>query len=218
MSIEAGNPKPIYMDNGHEEDGSGPRDEEENCQKRKQDIKVPKNSTGDKQDIKVPKNSTGGSASSGNKNSHVAGQGTVQALPTFLIHEPMGLGQEGSVAGPVGNSRDNLGMQSNEDNSAGRKEDGVVEDVHLGDESSQDDSMDTTELEMALKEWGDEEENSKLPSAEKWRSSLSYRLSNPHPSGASAELGRSTRWWELWSSVVKLSGMKVALKSLSSLF
>jgi hypothetical protein len=167
MSIEVGNPKPIYMDNGHEEDGSGPRDEEENCQKRKQDIKVPQNSTGDKQDIKVPKNSTGGSASSGNKNSHVAGQGTVQALPTFLIHEPMGLGQEGSVARPVGNSRDNLGMQSNEDNSAGRKEDGVVEDVHLGDESSQDDSMDTAELEMALKEWGDEEENSKLPSAEK---------------------------------------------------
>jgi hypothetical protein len=78
----------------------------------------------------------------------------------------MGLGQEGSVAGPAGNSGDNPGMQSYEENIVGRQEDGVVEDVHLGDESSQADSMDTTELEMAPNEWGDEEENSKLPSVQ----------------------------------------------------
>jgi hypothetical protein len=36
----------------------------------------------------------------------------------------------------------------------------------VGEESSQADSMDTTKLEMALKEWGEEEESSKLPSVE----------------------------------------------------
>jgi hypothetical protein len=38
--------------------------------------------------------------------------------------------------------------------------------VPLDDNSSEADSMDTTELEMALKEWGEEEEDSRLPSAE----------------------------------------------------
>jgi hypothetical protein len=46
--------------------------------------------------------------------------------------------------------------------------------------------MGTNELEMALKEWGDEED-SKPPSIE------------------SAGLGRSTRSWALWLSVVELS-------------
>jgi hypothetical protein len=41
-----------------------------------------------------------------------------------------------------------------------------VEDVPLEDDSSQADSMDTNELEMALKKWGDEEKNSRPPSAE----------------------------------------------------
>jgi hypothetical protein len=46
--------------------------------------------------------------------------------------------------------------------------------------------MGTNELEMALKEWGDEED-SKPPSTE------------------SAGLGRSTRSWALWLSIVELS-------------
>jgi hypothetical protein len=41
-----------------------------------------------------------------------------------------------------------------------------VEDVSSGEDSSLADSMDTTKLEMVLKKWGDEEENSRLPSAE----------------------------------------------------
>jgi hypothetical protein len=41
-----------------------------------------------------------------------------------------------------------------------------VEDVPLEDDSSQADSMDTNELEMVLKKWGDEEKNSRPPSAE----------------------------------------------------
>jgi hypothetical protein len=41
-----------------------------------------------------------------------------------------------------------------------------VEEVLSGEVSSRVDSMDTNEIEMALKESGDEEESSKLPSAE----------------------------------------------------
>jgi hypothetical protein len=41
-----------------------------------------------------------------------------------------------------------------------------VEDVSSGEDSSLADSMDTTKLEMVLKKWGDEKENSRLPSAE----------------------------------------------------
>jgi hypothetical protein len=36
----------------------------------------------------------------------------------------------------------------------------------VGEDSSQANSMDTTELEMALKEWGEDEESSKLPTTE----------------------------------------------------
>jgi hypothetical protein len=49
---------------------------------------------------------------------------------------------------------------------AAEQEEGAVEVVPSGDDSSQTDSMDTNELEMALKEWGDEEEISKHPSIE----------------------------------------------------
>jgi acyl carrier protein len=46
------------------------------------------------------------------------------------------------------------------------QEEWTVEEVPLGENSSEADSMDTIELEMALKEWGDEEQDSRLPSAE----------------------------------------------------
>jgi hypothetical protein len=49
---------------------------------------------------------------------------------------------------------------------AAEQEEGAVEVVPSGDDFSQADYMDTNELEMALKEWGDEEEISKHPSVE----------------------------------------------------
>jgi hypothetical protein len=49
---------------------------------------------------------------------------------------------------------------------AAEQEEGAVEVVPSGDDSSQADSMDTNELEMALKEWGDEEEICKHPRVE----------------------------------------------------
>jgi hypothetical protein len=45
-------------------------------------------------------------------------------------------------------------------------EDGKVVEVLPGEDSSQADSMDMHKLEVALTEWGDEEENNKLPSVE----------------------------------------------------
>jgi hypothetical protein len=50
-----------------------------------------------------------------------------------------------------------------------QQEEGTVEntlEAGVGDESSQAESMDTNELEMALKKWGEDEESSKLPSIE----------------------------------------------------
>jgi hypothetical protein len=45
-------------------------------------------------------------------------------------------------------------------------EDGKVVEVLSSEDSSQADSMDMHKLEVALTEWGDEEENNKLPSVE----------------------------------------------------
>jgi hypothetical protein len=52
------------------------------------------------------------------------------------------------------------------DKSVAIQEEGAVEDVPSSEHSSQTNFIDTTELEMALKEWMDEEENSKPASAE----------------------------------------------------
>jgi hypothetical protein len=49
--------------------------------------------------------------------------------------------------------------------SVGKQEEGAVEDAPDDEVSSQANSMQTAELEKALKEWGDEE-NSRVPSAE----------------------------------------------------
>jgi hypothetical protein len=73
----------------------------------------------------------------------------------------------------------------------------------LEDYSSQADSMDNNELEMALKEWGDEEENSRPPSPEEL-------AAVPEASPEQLEAGRSKRragWlmrkWEWWLSARK---------------
>jgi hypothetical protein len=66
--------------------------------------------------------------------------------------------QVGDGAEPGGKS--DLGKPATE------QKEGAVEVVPSGDDSSQADSMDTNELEMSLKEWGDEEETSKLPRVE----------------------------------------------------
>jgi hypothetical protein len=104
----------------------------------------------------------------------------------FHIELPPRLGQEGMNVGCAGKpSTDldgqlgvdpgaglekNLGVDAGMDyelkDSAGYQEEGVMEHVPLGEDSSQADSMDTTELEMALTEWGDEGENNRPLSAE----------------------------------------------------
>jgi hypothetical protein len=70
---------------------------------------------------------------------------------------------ENNLGAGQGAGEENLGELKR---AVGYQEEGAVEDVPLGADSSKADSMDPTELEMALKEWGYEEENSRPPSVE----------------------------------------------------
>jgi hypothetical protein len=135
--------------------------------------------------IKGPKISSRESASSGSMKTQGVSQGSAKSLSIFLIQAPPVLVQTGEGARGDDDAgfqgADNccveLGVQSVVNVGAdidlhmitSEHEEGVVEDSmeeEVGEESSQADSMDTTKLEMALKEWGEEEESSKLPSVE----------------------------------------------------
>jgi hypothetical protein len=96
----------------------------------------------------------------------------------FLLQVPPGMEQEVGGAGipdgldtgqelqPVANCGVDSKVHTLQMEDGSIQEDGKVEELLSGEDSSQADSLNTNELEMALKEWGDEEENSKPPSAE----------------------------------------------------
>jgi hypothetical protein len=165
MNTGEGNPQPMEMDDNQGGGSSGPRYNHDS-------------SSNEKHDNLGPKTSSGGSACDGKRLSGGAGKQVPQVPQVFLLHLPHAVEQEvggathaegfgtGQEVQPSGISVGVSAVQAHQlvDNSI--QEDVKVEEVLSGEDSSRADSMDTNELEIALKEWGDKEEISKPPSAE----------------------------------------------------
>jgi hypothetical protein len=165
MNVEVNNPQPMEMDDNQEGNGSGHRRDNVSDHNEKQESLGPKaSSSGSSNDVK--------------KANSRSGKQAAQAAPVFLIQTTPFLEQEGGGKGAQLAPGAGLGSQGagspggvptehpNQAENVFCQEEGKVEEVFLDEDSSQADSMDTKELEMALKEWGDDEESSKPPSAE----------------------------------------------------
>jgi hypothetical protein len=158
----SGAPQLMDMDGNHKADGPG-QGENNGANHTIKQITL-----GDKA-------SSGGAAGNENKMDQGAGHGSSRTTPLFFIQASydstqngMDLGVEHGHAGVDSGVQQGEGTGLNQEQvfTGNNQVEGVVEDVPLEDDLSQADSMDTNELEMALTEWGDEEENSRPPSTE----------------------------------------------------
>jgi hypothetical protein len=198
LNVE-GAPHPMDMNDNHEADGPG-------------QWEMKGANPSDKQANLGLNDGSGGAVSGVNKMSKGGGKPFVKSLLVFFIQVPPGLTLEDKGVGVdselVGAGREEQPvsvscMNIKKEQVVGNQEDRVVEDVPVEEDSSQADSLDTTELEMALKEWGDEEENSRLPSAKELAAIPEVSLEQLRLGEASVGQVWLMRRWEFWPNVGK---------------
>jgi hypothetical protein len=200
MNGASGAPQPMDMDDNHEADDPG------QGEKNSANPTIKQITLGDNA-------GSGGAAGSVNKMGQGASQGLGRSIPLFFIQEPHGSVLEGMDTG-VAHVHAGEEKEVQQDDvphlnceqvyPGGNQIEGEVEDVPLEEDSPQADSMDTNELVMTLKEWGDEEENSRPLSAEELRPSLRHRRNCRRLEEVRDGLGWLMRKWELWLSTGKL--------------
>jgi hypothetical protein len=158
---------------------------QKNERKMRKQRDVEENNMNGKNSIMDSKDGSGGTATSGNNLNQGAGQFGAKTLPVFFIQATASVQEDVNLQAPSGilegknasvvgvDAEMQSGVMAGADPvqqhvliKSLAEQEGAVEEVPSGEDSSQTDSLDTNELEMALKEWGDEAETSKHPSAE----------------------------------------------------